>query len=122
MIKRFAFTAALLGALLLAALAAAQTTTATLLWNMPNTVVDSQGFTYTLKDGAAAAVPLTGVTCATVAAATQCQAKIPTPASGTHAYVLTASSTLGAASSAPLAGTTPGQPFTLTITITVTVP
>lgn len=111
-----------LSALLHTPAAAAQTTTARGIWNMPNSVTDSQSFTYTLKDGAAAAVPLSGVTCATVAGATQCQAPITPPAPGTHSYVLTASSPLGSASSTPLTGTAPGAPSSVTITITVTVP
>jgi hypothetical protein len=102
--------------------ATAQTTTARLVWNMPNTVADSQSFTYALKDGTAAAVTLASVTCATVATVTQCQAPIAPPASGPHSFVLTASSPVGSASSSPLVGTTPGAPFTLTINITVTVP
>jgi hypothetical protein len=107
--------------LLVAAPLAAQTTTAKLVWDMANTVADANTFTYSLKDGSAAAVTLTA-SCSTVATMTECQAPIAPPAAGPHSYVLTASSPLGSAASAALVGSTPGAPLTLRITITISVP
>ncbi len=113
---------ALLALLLPAAPLAAQTTTVTLQWTQPNALSDAQSFTYTLKDGSAAAVTLSGVTCATVSSATQCQAAIAALAPGTHSLVLTATSTLGTASSAALAGAAPGVPVQVTVIVKVVGP
>lgn len=113
----------LVAVLLLAGSALAQTTHATLVWNMASAVPDAQGFTYTLKDGTTA-IPLLGaVTCTTVATQTQCQAPVtPLVAGPGHSLVLTASNALGSASSTPVTGTVPGAPTGITITVTVTIP
>lgn len=96
---------------------------ATLVWTMPSTTVaDAQSFNYAIQDGVLPGAPLTGVVCSTVAAQTQCQSPIAAPAQGPHSLVITASSLLGFASSAPLAGQTPGAPNGLKIVITITVP
>lgn len=97
-----------------------QTVNATLVWDMPgNTVADAQGFTYALKDGTNPAIAVTPVACTTVSSVTHCSAPLQPLAPGAHSLVLTATSTMGAASSDPVTGTTPGKPTTVTITITI---
>lgn len=100
----------------------AQTATATATWVQLNTLPDAQSFKYSLKDGTATSVPLTGVTCATVTGVTQCSATVPLPSSGPHSFVLIASSPDGALSAASpvLLGIMPGAPNGFKITITVT--
>jgi hypothetical protein len=97
------------------------TNNAVLVWDTTDAPATAQGFAYTLKDAAGQAVALAGVTCQAVGGVTVCQAPITVPAAGPHSYVLSASSPLGAASSAPLVGTAPAVPTQLAVQITVTV-
>lgn len=112
-----------LAAVLVTGLAAAQSTSATLAWDMPqNTVADSQAFTYSMKDGANASVAVAAPACAQVSGVTHCSSTIQPLAPGQHSITLTASSPLGTATSVPTTGSTPGKPTNVTITINVTVP
>lgn len=118
----FVLLAALLGSLAMATSEArAQTATSRVEWDMAEPVSTAQQNQYTFKADTAAAVPLTA-TCVASGSAAHCTAPIVSLASGTHTVVVTAINGFGSTSSTPLTGAPPAKPFSLSITVTVTVP
>ena len=60
-----------------------------LVWDQPDaTLVQAQGSTYDVKDGTAAAVVLTNVTCAGTASPFKCQTRLPALTTGLHSLMV----------------------------------
>lgn len=109
--------------LLSGGVATAQTTSATLQWSHADSLINVQGYTFSLKIDAAAPTALTA-TCVAGTSVVNCTAPITTNLAVTHTIVVTAMNAAGSA-----AGTlnyvppaTPAPLSSVKIVITITVP
>ena|SRR5712691_4883724 len=105
----------------------AQTATSTASWQMPgNILADANTFNYSLKDGTAAAVPMTATSCVGLGTpvVVTCSGTVATPAPGSHSWTVIAASPDGTlqAASVPKVGIMPAAPTGVKISITLTFP
>lgn len=114
--------------LCLATAASAQTASYTMSWDQPNTPAETASFAYTLTMDGALPVAVPSPACAPAGSGAHCTAPLPAVlklTSGTHSFILTASTGTASASSDPYLFSppvAPGKPTTFQITFTITVP